>query len=488
MLNINNNTSNIKTEILVRIARLQLEGRLEEGVHYIPKEMAPKDSKPMRCCIYHDRELLRMRVLARMGHSVENIDEDVPLAGYARKALEREKPTWPMLTVLRDACNSCVRTHYMVTNACQGCYARPCMMNCPRKAIHIEHHAHIDSTKCVNCGLCMNNCPYHAIIKIPVPCEEACPVGAISKDENGYEKIDYEKCIFCGNCMRECPFGAMMDKSQLVDVIARIMEKDPQKKRRIVALYAPSIASQFKAVPGQLETALKTLGFDDVIEVAVGADICASKEAKEFEERMARGDRMMTTSCCSAYVRAVQIHVPALKECVSATRSPMHYTAQIAKEDDPDCITVFIGPCLAKRREGFDDDLVDYVLSIEEINAFLIAKGIEVAAMESGEEKQIPSASGRNFAKSGGVLEAVKIRLTDQTILRPAKINGLNKAGMKTLNMYGMINSGKLSAPENSPNLIEVMACEGGCIAGPCAIVDVKKAELQLDKYVKSGS
>uniref|UniRef100_UPI0025D4CC6F monomeric [FeFe] hydrogenase n=1 Tax=Treponema sp. TaxID=166 RepID=UPI0025D4CC6F len=403
-------------------------------------------------------------------------------------ALEREKPTWPMLTVLRDACNSCVRTHYMVTNACQGCYARPCMMNCPRKAIHVERHAHIDSEKCVNCGLCMNNCPYHAIIKIPVPCEEACPVGAISKDENGYEQIDYEKCIFCGNCMRECPFGAMMDKSQLVDVIARIMEKDSAKKRRIVALYAPSIASQFKAVPGQLETALKNLGFDEVIEVALGADICAGKEAHEFEERMERGDKMMTTSCCSAYVRAVQIHVPALRECVSETRSPMHYTAQLAKEEDPDCITVFIGPCLAKRREGFDDEMVDYVLSIEEINAFLVAKDIDVAKMESGEEKEVPSASGRNFAKSGGVLEAVKLRLKNPAVLRPAKINGLNKAGMKTLNMYGMINSGKLAATENSPNLIEVMACEGGCIAGPCAIVDVKKAEIQLDKYVKSGS
>lgn len=474
-------------EVLVRIARLQLEGKLEEGVHYIPREMAPKDRKPMRCCIYHDRELLRMRVLARMGFSVEDIDDDATLASYAKKALEREKPTWPMLTVLRDACNSCVRTHYMVTNACQGCYARPCMMNCPRQAIHVEHHAHIDSTKCINCGLCMNNCPYHAIIKIPVPCEEACPVGAISKDENGYEKIDYEKCIFCGSCMRECPFGAMMDKSQLVDVIAHIM-KPAEKHRKVVALYAPSIASQFKAVPGQIEAALKALGFDRVWEVAVGADICAANEAKEFEERMERGDKMMTTSCCSAYVRAVQIHVPGLRPCVSQTRSPMHYTAEIAKKADPDCVTVFIGPCLAKRREGFDDELVDYVLSVEEINAFLVAKGIEVSSMEIEKDKAIPTSSARNFAKTGGVLEAVKLRLTDKSILHPATINGLNKAGMKTLAMYGNINEGKLKAPENCPNLIEVMSCEGGCIAGPCVIVEPKRAELQLNKYVQSGA
>src|SRR5574344_1796031 len=282
MLNINNGAAKIKREILVRIARLQLEGKLEEGVHYIPREMAPRDGDPFRCCVYHDREVLRMRVIARLGHSVEDYDDEKKLAEYAREALARERPTEPMLTVLDEACNACVRAHYLVTNACQACLARPCMMNCPKKAIEIyDHHAHIDSEKCINCGLCMQNCPYHSIIKIPVPCEEACPVGAISKDETGHERIDYDKCIFCGNCMRECPFGAMMDKSQLVDVIHHMM----MNKKKVVALYAPAIAAQFNAAPGQLEAALMKAGFDKVYEVARGADICADKEAKEFEER-----------------------------------------------------------------------------------------------------------------------------------------------------------------------------------------------------------
>ena len=108
--------------------------------------------------------------------------------------------------------------------------------------------------------------------------------------------------------------------------------------------------------------------------------------------------------------------------------------------------------------------------------------------MDVAEESIIPTASGRNFAKSGGVLEAVKLRLSDDSILKPAKINGLNKAGMKTLNMYGMINSGKLKPPKDCPNLIEVMACEGGCIAGPSVITNVKTAEIQLEKYVESGA
>ncbi|MCR4626150.1 MAG: monomeric [FeFe] hydrogenase [Treponema sp.] len=487
MLNINNQAANIKHEILVRIAKLQFAGKLEEGVHYIAREMIPKNQKPIRCCIYHDRELIRQRVLARMGWSLETVEEDCVLADYAKKALKREKPSWPMLTVLQEACNACVRSHFMVTNACQGCFARPCMVNCPKKAITVDRHAHINEDLCINCGMCMQNCPYHAIIKIPVPCEEACPVGAISKDESGHESIDYDKCIFCGNCMRECPFGAMMDKSQIVDVIRHIMEN----KRKVVAMYAPAIASQFKADSSQLEKALKQAGFSSVLEVALGADICADKEAKEFEERMARGDKMMTTSCCSAYVRAVKIHVPDMIPCVSETRSPMHYTAEIAKKEDKDCVTVFIGPCLAKRREGFDDDLVDYVLSVEEISALFEAKEIDVAKMEkaaTSESDKAPTTSARNFAKSGGVLEAVKLRLSDPSILKPGTINGLNKTGIRLLNTFGMMRTGKAPIRPDTPNLIEVMACEGGCIAGPMVISNVKQAQMQLDKYAKAGS
>lgn len=484
MLNINNNAAQLKREILVRIAKLQLEGKLEEGVHRIPKEMAPRGSQSVRCCIYHDREILGMRVMARLGCSVEDYDEEKELGEFAQEALKREKPTWPMLTVLDEACNACVRSHYMVTNACQACLARPCMMNCGKKAIAItDGRARIDPEKCVNCGLCMQNCPYHAIIKIPVPCEEACPVGAISKDENGKERIDYHKCIFCGNCMRECPFGAMMDKSQLVDVLKHIMNG-----KKVVAMYAPAIAAQFRAAPGQLEGALKQAGFARTWEVAIGADITADKEAHEFEERMEHGDKMMTTSCCPAYVRAVHKHVPELSPCISDTRSPMHYTAEIAKKADPDCISVFIGPCLAKRREGMDDEFVDYVLSIEEIGALFVAKGIDVAKTEAEPGTIIPTISGRNFAVSGGVAESVRIRLKNPEKLKATVINGLNKAGMKQLAQYGKIQSGNAPYTEDCPNLIEVMACEGGCIAGPSVITNPKVASIQLKKYVEAGA
>ena len=483
MLNINNNASRLKREILVRIARFQFEGKLSEGVHTIAKELAPKGSDSIRCCIYHDREILRQRVIARLGCSLENYDDEKSLGDYVEEAFGREKPTWPMLTVLDEACNACVRSHFMVTNACQACLARPCLVNCGKKAIEIQGgRAHIDGDKCVDCGLCLQNCPYHAIIKIPVPCEESCPVGAIGKNENGKERINYHKCIFCGNCMRECPFGAMMDKGQLVDVIKHIMNN-----QTVVALYAPAVAAQFRIEPGQLEGALIQAGFSNVVEVALGADITADREAEEFTERMEHGEKLMTTSCCPAYVRAVRRHVPALEPCISGTRSPMHYAAEIAKKEYPGCITVFVGPCLAKRREGMDDEYVDYVLSVEEIGALFVAKHIEAAKAQALPGKKTPTATGRNFAKSGGVAAAVRARLADPSIMREAVIDGLDKEGMKRLAAFGKIQSGETPCTPETPNLVEVMTCQGGCIAGPSVITNPKVALKLLDKYAEQG-
>jgi iron only hydrogenase large subunit-like protein len=281
--------------------------------------------------------------------------------------------------------------------------------------------------------------------------------------------------------MRECPFGAMMDKGQLVDVLKHILSG-----KKVTALYAPAVAAQFRMASGQLEGALRAAGFTHVVEVALGADITAEKEAAEFTERMERGDKMMTTSCCPAYVRAVRRHVPALSPCISDTRSPMHYAAEIAKKNDPGCVSVFIGPCLAKRREGMDDEYVDYVLSVEEVGSLFIAKNIDVAKVPAVESASPPpTVWGRNFAKTGGVAAAVRARLTEPSMMREAVIDGLDKAGMKKLAEYGKINGGELPAAADTPNLIEVMTCQGGCIGGPSVVTNPKVALGLLAKYAE---
>ncbi|MFP3043598.1 monomeric [FeFe] hydrogenase [Treponema primitia] len=474
----NNNALLIKRDLLVSLIKLFLDDKLEEGIDRIPYEMTSGPNyEPIRCCVHHDRVILKIRILARLGFSVEDYaDDGAPLAFHAKEARERTAISGPVLTVLDEACNACIKTQYLITNACQGCLARPCLLNCPKKAVSMNGgHAGIDKTKCINCGICLQACPYHAIIRIPVPCEEACPVGAIAKNEAGKERIDYNKCIFCGNCMRECPFGAMMDKSQILDVL---MAKKRGKK--ISALFAPAVAGQFRGSIGKLIGALKQAGFDDVYEVALGADITAKNEAAEFTERMEKGEPFMTTSCCPAYIETVRKHIPDLKKRVSETRTPMHYTAEIAAREHPDQLRVFIGPCLAKRKEGLDDPLVDYVLTAEEIGALFLALGIDVTQAEEAAIPNPAKAGGRSFPWSGGVAEAVRRNLKDDSNFHPECVNGLNKEGLAMMKAW--------SEGRNTGNILEVMACPGGCAAGPMVIANPKIATNQLKKIAEESA
>ncbi|MDR2865537.1 MAG: monomeric [FeFe] hydrogenase [Spirochaetaceae bacterium] len=502
MMYYNNNAVLIKSQLLVAIIKLFLDDKLEEEIDRIPWNLTHgKDYLPIRCCVQHDRAILKTRILARLGFSIEDYtDQGDSIAPYARKALARKKPEEPIITVLDEACNACIKTQYLITNACQGCLARPCSMNCPKKAITItKNHADIDNDKCINCGICLQSCPYHAIIKIPVPCEEACPVGAITKDANNKERVDFEKCVFCGNCMRECPFSAMMDKSQIIDVLSA-----KRAGKKLSALIAPAIAGQFRAPLNQLVGALKKAGFDEVYEVALGADITAHKEAEEFVERIGRNESFMTTSCCPAYIEMAKKHLPELKPHISNTCTPMHYTAELAKKDHPDYTRIFIGPCFAKRKEGIDNPLIDYVLSAEEIDALFTAMDINIkdCIQESaaiGEAKK----AGRSFPWAGGIIEAIHDNLkgntrfspvsvvkNDKTSAKtvlvdimesfsPVSVNGFTKEGLKTLKDW--------SEGNNTGNLLEVMACPGGCIAGPMVVAKPSVALNQVKKLAESS-
>lgn len=474
-MNYTNNASKLRREILVKIASLMKEGQLVEKVDMIPFEMIPKDAVSFRCCIHCDRHIIRERVLAALGFSLETDErEGKPLSAYAKEALERQRINAPFLTMLESACNSCVKSRYLVTNACQGCIARPCMMNCPKRAISMkDHHATIDNASCIGCGICVQACPYGAVVNVPIPCEKACPVGAIYKDEEtGKEKIDYQKCIFCGQCITHCPFAAMMERSQVVDVLNRL-----SKKEEVIAIFAPAIVPQIpNTTPGKLMTALKQLGFSEVMEVAVGADITSQKEAHEFIERQEEGKGMMTTSCCPAYYEAVRKHIPELAPCVSETRSPMYYTAELVQQKYPKAKIVFVGPCLAKRREALESGIVDYVISAEELGSIFVANHIDLAKCEETILETIPTKAARGYAISGGVAAAVKEQLPEGVTCNATCINGLTQANMKLLKLYAQ---GKLKA-----DLLEVMACEGGCIAGPSVIAKPKIAETQLKKFL----
>lgn len=471
----NTETQHIKREILVRLIKAFVKGNFKENVRLIPYEMRPKGCEvPYRCCVYKERAILKDRTIASLGISIEDDDERTLLSEYAEKALNREVPEENPLTVLEAACKGCVPARVYVTDLCQGCVARPCVNTCKFGAINVVNgKSVIDPSKCKNCGMCVSVCPYQAITKIIVPCENSCPVDAIKKDENGYAKIDFSKCISCGKCLLACPFGAVHEKSQIIDVLKKI-----QEKKQVVAMIAPSIVGQLPCTPEQLNTAILQAGFSKVYEVAQGADITAKNEAKEFVERIAEGEKFMTTSCCAAYNELIEKHIPEIKPFESNTETPLYYTSEIIKKENPDCVSVFVAPCVAKRQEAFKNKNVDFVLNFEELGALFIALKINVNSCDKTPFDNDSSKQGREFGYSGGVAEAVKVASgKDSEKIEPVFINGLDKQCIRNLKKYAKDGF----CPEG--NFIEVMSCNSGCIGGNATINSSKRAQKQICEY-----
>ena len=460
-----------KRELLIRIVKLLKDDELVTKLKYLPIEMRPRNKKPVRCCVHKDRYILKHKIISILGFDI--VDEEIDLihlSEFARMAMANKNTKENILSVVHEACSACIQSQYAVTNLCRGCEGRPCVMNCPKAAISfIGGKASISSEDCVSCGLCQKVCPYHAIVYTPVPCQDACPVKAIDKDEEGIEHIDKDKCIYCGKCMQACPYGAIMERSKIIDIHKTLTH--PNKK--IIAIVAPAIYGQFNASAGQILSAIKQIGFDDVIEVALGAEITASKEAEELQERMEKGSAFMTSSCCPAYTGWVNKHAPLLKPYVSDTRSPMVYAARYVKEKYPEAEVVFIGPCLAKRYEADSVPEVDYVMSFEELGAFMVAYDINVANCSEKDLNEGVTRYGRGFAQAGGVRAAIVNAVGNGvTTLAIEGLDKKNQALLKTM----------VKKPE--AQFVEVMACDGGCINGPCSLAPLTLAKRQIKKVL----
>lgn len=471
-------TSHLKREILARLIRAYLGDNYEEDVRLIPYKMRPQGSEvPFRCCIHKERAILRDRVIAGLGFDIEEVDDTQLLSDLAKKATQRQEPEQHPLTLLQTACNECVPARIHVTDLCQGCVARPCESVCRFGAIKVENgKSHIDHSKCKSCGMCVQVCPFQAITKIIVPCENACPVGAIAKDEDGITRIDHEKCISCGKCVSACPFGAVHKKSHIIDIIKNI-----KNHKKVIAMIAPSIMGQLPCTAQQLRQAILKLGFYDVVEVAVGADITTKNEAEEFKERKKQGEQFMTTSCCAAYNELVEKHIPEIKPYRSSTQTPAYYTAELVKRENPDAVTVFFSPCVAKRREAMKNPNIDFVLNYEELGSWFVALQVQVGECEGSEYGEQASAQARNFGITGGVAEAVNSLLDDDEKAKAHIINGLDKAQIRDLKKFAK--NGKCEFGD----LIEVMACPGGCLGGSSTINAFKPAQKQLSEYVNSS-
>lgn len=432
----------LKHDVLLEVARMAWDGMLEEKREEIPYSMIPGPQARFRCCIYREREIIRQRVRLAEGKC--------PTSG---------KDTTNIVQVIGAACEGCPISRYTVTDNCQLCMGKACQNSCNFGAITMgRDRAYIDPDKCKECGKCSQACPYNAIADLMRPCKKACPVDAITMDEHGIVVIDEGKCIQCGACIHGCPFGAIGSKSFMVDVINMI-----RAGKRVVAMVAPATEGQFgpDITMASWKTALKKVGFADMVEVALGGDMTAAAEAAEWAEAYKEGKKM-TTSCCPAFVNMIKQHFPTLLENMSTTVSPMCAVSRMLKEQDPETVTVFIGPCIAKKSETLDlniKDNADYAMTFGEIRALMRAKSVELQPEEN--TYQEGSVFGKRFGNGGGVTAAVLECLKETGESTDIKVMTCNGAA-ECKKALTLLKVGRL--PDD---FVEGMVCVGGCVGGP---------------------
>lgn len=451
----------LKYSVLREVARFAWQDKLYDKLLDIPAMIVPGKTPTMRCCVYKERAILNERVKLAMGGD----------------------PTNPnVIEVIDIACDDCPSGGYEVTSACRGCLAHRCEAACKKGAITFDHNqkAHIDKTKCVECGMCSKVCPYSAIINLKRPCENSCKVKAISMSDTLSAQIDNSKCISCGACVYQCPFGAISDKSYILDVIDIIKKSENNTKYKVYAVVAPSIASQFTYVPlGKVVSAIKELGFFHVVEAALGADMVADAESQELVEK-----GFLTSSCCPAFVMYIHKQFPDLVKYISHNLSPMATIAKYMKQVDPTGKIIFIGPCTAKKMEFRKKEVHPYVASVitfEELQALIDSKDIDMPALEEG---HLDNASyfGRIFARSGGVTDAVRQAMKENGIegfeFKPIVCDGIEQCKV------ALLRASKNMLPNN---FIEGMACVDGCIGGAGCLTHGIKNKAAADEYGKQA-
>jgi len=470
-------TVKIRRRVLTEVARLALEEKLAEKIDDLPEKLVSMANQRYRCCEYKEKAIYAERIKLALGLSQKEEYKKKRLSDLLPIALEYPDMGENQVNVINIACEGCPINKFFVTNACQNCLAHPCRNSCPRDAISVvQNQAYIDQTRCVECGLCKKSCPYSAIIEINRPCEASCNLGAIKATTDRKATIDFEKCVECGACMVGCPYGAISDRSQIVKVIEFL------KNEKVYAVIAPSFIGQLgqKDNPGPLFKAIKMLGFSEIVEAALGADLVSLEEAEEFIAKVPDQLNFMTSSCCPGFVSLIKKHYPQLEHHISSTVSPMVAVSKYIKANNPEAKIVFIGPCLAKKTEAWESGIVDAVLTFEELTAMLVAAEINVSEL-TGDDVLPENVSGlaRGFAQAGGVKNAVESII----VSKGQQWTPVNAQGLKECyEILKDLTTGKLKN-----DFLEGMACNGGCLGGPGTVIDGKMTKRYLQKVCQDS-
>lgn len=457
---------------------------LKDDVEALPYKIVDYDETDFHENIYRERAIVRERIRLAMGLSLR--PENVPVhvtQGLEESNISEKYYEPPLMQVIPSACNGCPENIYMITNMCMGCVAHPCNDICPKDAISmVSGKSVIDQSKCIKCGKCKAICPYDAISHQVRPCVSVCGVNAIKSDAKKRAVIDEELCVSCGQCMVSCPFGAIADKSQIFQLIRAM-----QSGKEVIAQVAPAFVGQFgpNVSPEQIKSALKVLGFSEVYETAIGADMGAMAEAEHYVHAVAGGELpFLLTSCCPSWSVLAKKYFPETIDNISNALTPMVATARKIKEEHPQALVVFIGPCASKKLEASRRTVrsdVDFVITFEELAGMFEAKEINLQEIDTAEEIKDATAAGRGYGVAGGVANAIEQCIREyypdvevniehaESLAECKKMLLLAKAGKK------------------NGCLIEGMACPGGCIAGAGTNIAIPQAVKAVNEFKKAA-
>ena len=365
-----------------------------------------------------------------------------------------------------------------------------------------------DHSKCILCGNCVRIC------------NEVQGIGAIDFAFRGFrskiatafnkELGQSHECVSCGQCARVCPTGALMPNSQEIE---KVFEAINNPKKKVAVHIAPAVRvglgeifglPQGQNVDGKIATALRMLGFDYVYDTAFSADLTIVEEATEFIERFTKGVNLpQLTSCCPAWVNYVEKYAPEFLPNLSTARSPMQMMGPVIKADfeqkggkREDLVVVAVMPCSAKKYEATREEFsvngnpdTDYVVTTVGLARMIKEAGIDFVNLEN-EWFDMPfgtkTGAGVIFGASGGVMEAAlrfALAELDPQNARSVKFTSLRESSVfkeKTVHIgdkqirvavvSGLKNARKLlddiKAGKNKYDFIEVMSCQGGCVAG----------------------
>lgn len=300
-------------------------------------------------------------------------------------------------------------------------------------------------------------------------CLRECPVKAIAF-RNGQAEILRKDCLICGHCLTVCPQNAKVVRFD-VDIVRKLMADG----KKVIASIAPSFAAAFDTNLDGITFALKQLGFWGVEETAAGAALVT----QEYEKLLAsRKMPCVISTACPTIVKLVKYYYPEVSGNLAPVVSPMTAHARMirAKYKNENISVVFIGPCISKKDEATWDNDVDCVITFEELKEWFISENVSVKT-ENTLKNVRDVGNARFYPTTGGIIKTMCTRLDDVNYIT---VDGMEKC-IDTIK--------EISADGLEGFFIEMSACSGGCINGPCMVLPNGGhllARRRIENYAKS--